>query len=315
MAKHVLESASQAVQKKRWLVARRFLKRIWKAAALWLRYDGGVQSAAVAYYAALSVLPILLLSSIATQFIATRFQFDTELHKPLLVVIQEESSLQMREAIERTIATTNDLHPIGGPLSVVWLFMMALMVFSQLDRGFRRLWAKPQSKPSHLVSNAISNAIGLLTNRTRAVMLLFGFGLVFSCIFATSFVMDLLARFIDEPWGLGRTAMWPMHAIFHVLVHTTFAGAIFKHLSPMAVSTKDALHSAFFLAIGWEIGRQILSAGIVNDYQSLYGICGSFMMIQLWIYYAAINVFFWAAYLRCLVEEREQVSGNPSSNP
>ena len=281
-----------------WNAAKKIPARLVRAATLWLEYDGGVYSAAVAYYAALSVFPVFLITHALIQFVIDHLPAQFHLHDPILTAIEEESSPQLRAAIEQSVSGTHDFHHFGGLLGGLWLFLMALLVFAQIDRGFNRLWADRNNQPKSFFSNIIA----LLKNRTRAVLLLFCFGLIIACVFALSVFADTSIRMFDMP----RTIPWMVHVIIHVIVHTAFFTLVFQFFTPMTVRISESLESALLLSVCWECSRLLISQVMIRDYSSLYGISGSFIVILLWIYYGTILIFYCAAYLRCLVAEREE---------
>ncbi len=75
------------------------------------------------------------------------------------------------------------------------------------------------------------------------------------------------------------------------------------------VRWREALAGAVLAAVGWEIGRHVLSAVLMHtNYISGYGVIGSFLAILLWLYYASHLLFLGAEFIQticrhCDVEE------------
>ncbi|MCA9071192.1 MAG: YihY/virulence factor BrkB family protein, partial [Planctomycetaceae bacterium] len=65
-----------------------------------------------------------------------------------------------------------------------------------------------------------------------------------------------------------------------------------------------AFKGAVLVAIGWEIGRQILAAVLIrSNYISAYGTIGSFLAIMLWLYFSSHLVFLGAEFVQCICQK------------
>ena len=273
--------------------------RVFRSCKLWLEYDGGVFSAAVAFYAALSAFPAFLILNSVVRWTLAVFSVGNALDEPILDAIEAETSVQVRMAVEQTIASPNDLHEVNGIIGAIWLFFMSLLVFAQIDRGFKRLWVPEKDTKKSLFARALA----LLSNRTRAVVLLFALGLFAACIFVLRIGFDTVSHALNLPESIS----WLLNAFLHILVHVIFFATVFKSFTPMSVRFSEAIKSALVLAVCLELGRCLAAKFVIRDYSTLYGISGSFIVILLWIYYTSILVFYSAAYLRVLVNEREEI--------
>ena len=278
----------------------RFVGRLWRSTAAWLEYDGGVYSAAMAYYAAIALFPTLLLFN---SFFHLSSGHDSALGSwqgPFFETLEEEYSMEFRTALESAISAAKNTHVQFGCFGVGWLALSILLVFAQLDRGFSRLW-----NPEKVASNNLPNRImQLIKSRTRAFMLLVGFVFLFLGIFIFSVVLDGLGRFLVDTYDLGAWFRWEIHLLVHVALHVVFFGVLFRWLTPMPVKWSEALQSSLLLSISWEIGRQFAAAFTIQKHQSVYSVGGGFVLILFWIYYASVVVFWSAAYLKILVEDR-----------
>lgn len=291
----------QSLQSERSKVSR-FVGRLWRSTAAWLEYDGGVYSAAMAYYAAIALFPTLLLFN---SFFHLSGGSDSVLgswQRPFFETLEAEYSLEFRTSLESAMNAAKNTHVRFGCFGVGWLALTILLVFAQLDRGFSRLW-----NPKKVTSNNLANRImQLIQSRTRAFMLLVGFVFLFFGLFIFSIMLDGLGRFLVDSEDLGAWFRWEIHLMVHVALHVVFFGVLFKWLTPMPVKWPEAFQSSLLLSISWEIGRQFAAALTFQKHQSLYSVGGGFMLILFWIYYASVVVFWSAAYLKILVEDREK---------
>jgi membrane protein len=278
-----------------------FWSRLERAGLLWVDHDGGVLSAAVAYYASLSILPFFLLVFAVVDHFAPSPAGMPGARGAILDAIAAESSTQLRDAVTRSLAQTDQPHLTGRSLSLIWLVTMAVLVFAQIDRGFDRI-----SGGGGQNGGLRGAVVGLLKNRFRAVLLLTGLASVLGGLFVMSITTSALERVFERgpvlhPWG-----RFLLHAVIQIAMNGFFFSLLFKWFSRGATHWRDVIETALFLALTWEIGRQLLSLVLGRDYAHLYGVIGSFLMILLWTYYASMLLFFWAAYLTCLSQERRR---------
>ncbi len=281
----------------------RFYGRLSRSTVAWLEYDGGVYSAAMAYYAAIALFPALLLFNSFFHLSDGNESVLGSWQRPFFETLEEEYSMEFRTALESAIRSTKNTHVRFGVFGVGWLALTILLVFAQLDRGFFRLWNQEQVTSNNLPNRVIQ----LIKSRTRAFLLLAGFVFLFCGLFIFSVMLDGLGRFLVDTDGFGTWFRWEIHLLVHVALHVVFFAMLFRWLTPMPVKWSDAIHSALLLSISWEIGRQLVAAFTFQKHQTLYSVAGGFVLILFWIYYASVVVFWSAAYLKTLVEDRKEL--------
>ena len=277
---------------------RTVISRFYKAFWLWFDRDGGELSAAVAYCAAISVLPMFMLSFLLIDTLADDFHWAGNLHSQVLLTIEEESSPQLSAAIEATVAQTRGQHRLGQPLVLLSMLTMSILMFAQIDRGLSRIW-----DTSHR-GGFLGATLNMITNRFRAVLLLLGLAGVMTAMFAVTMLVHAVegSPFLSLSGHsfLGGVS----HAIVHFVANSFFFCLLFKLFSRKTVVTRDALQGACLLAFTWELGRLVMGSLLVRNYSNLYGVTGSFLVILLWIYYASIMLFYSASFVRILGDER-----------
>ncbi len=276
----------------------RLFDRFRRTAALWSRHDGGVLSAAVAYYAALSALPLILLAFLTIEAISQHVGIaeNVNLHDVVLQAVEDETSPQLRAAIETTLSATRADNSVSGPLVLGWLAATSILVFAQIDRGIARIWRDGDDRDDRGLLRAVWNTV---TNRARAVLMLLALGFVLSVMFVTTLIFESLESVRDLAPVVGGVYFGT-----HFLLNTVFFGLLMKWFARKPLWWWDAFHGAALLALSWEVGRVVVAAFVVRNHSNLYGVIGSFLVILLWIYYVSLLLFFWASYVKCLADER-----------
>ncbi|MEM7473497.1 MAG: YhjD/YihY/BrkB family envelope integrity protein, partial [Planctomycetota bacterium] len=118
------------------------------AARRWQLDDAGAMAAAVAYYLALSVFPILLLlsSGLGLFLKFTNLGHDAEVQ--ILAVVAEHCSPSLEQQIRVMLLQFEEQSIVGGPFGLLTAIAAAIGVFYQFDRAFDKIWRVPPTATS-----------------------------------------------------------------------------------------------------------------------------------------------------------------------
>ena len=284
--------------------------RFHRAFRIWVDRDSSFMAAAIAFYASLSIIPFFAVSFTLIDTIVEATAVGRNTHDIIMQAVEEETSPQIRNALEDILKESRHRSRVEGPLTLIWLFVMSLIVFSRLDRAFERIWRGDRSQAASFVG-AAKRAI---KNRLRATVLFFGYSLGL----VSTFVFSLVAQSIEHYSGFGVYSGvwtgWLAHSALAILLNTLFFQLLIMWLSRERIRWLDALHGAAYLSLSWELGRQALTLSIIGNQRSLYGVLGSFMAILLWTYYASALVLYWGGFVKCLFDDREKASASESDS-
>jgi membrane protein len=243
--------------------------------------------AALAFYTAISIAPLVVL----TFRLATIF-FDDEaatgqLRSQMQGLVGESGAV----AVEQMIAGGKDTE--GGVwvtvLGVVTLLFGASGVFGQLQDSLNTIWGV-QPKPGR-------GLLGMLRDRFLSFSMVLGVAFLLVVSLLVSTVLATLGATLDvlpDAWHMVGHAF---DALVSLVVFTALFGIMFKVLPDVEMSWRDvwigaALTAGLFfigkLAIGLYLGHSAMA--------SSYGAAGSFVVLLVWVYYAA-QVFFLGAEL------------------
>jgi membrane protein len=249
--------------------------------------DGLRMSAALSYYSAFSLAPLILIAvSIAGAFFgedAVRGALSGELSRDIgpagALVIQDMVAHARRPA-------DNFMMSVAG---TVLLLIGAAGVFGQLQKALNTIWntdAPPVSGLRAFVRTYLSSF---------SMVLVTGFLMLISMILSTALqaVSANLQRMADIPlaaWIAGSGAL------SFAVTYGLFC-AMFKILPNAPIKWRDVWVGALFttglfmvgkLAIAWYLGREATS--------SSYGSAGSFVVLLMWLYYSSIILLFGAEF-------------------
>lgn len=245
------------------------------------------RAAALAFYAALSVAPVLLLLVWTLSLLHPGLE--AQLTDALRTTVGDKASASLE-----TVITSAHEHPKLGHLAgVVGLgvtLFSASAVFAQLQGTLNRVW-RVKPKPGEAVGT-------WLRARARAFALLGGVAFLLIISFVVSAIIQGLLG--------GEGAVWT--AAKYLVSVFVFAGAftlMFRVLPDATIDWSDALlgaclTTALFLAGEFGIGLYVAH----SDVGGAYGPAGAFVVLLTWTYYSSIIVLLGSELTRGIAEVR-----------
>lgn len=226
-------------------------------------------AAGIAYYAFVSIIPMLLLVVALASFFG-----EWSLATYLIERLGESISPAGQERISELLTSTAGRGPasVVGVLTLVW---SALKLFRGLDRAFEEIYfdggdisLPEQFRDAVIVFVAVGAAVALVVG-----------------------VAVALARLqLDIPF------LVPLGAVALVAVLIVVFLPVYSLLPPVDVSLREALPGAVLAAVGWvvlQIGFRIYTR-YAGRYAA-YGLIGSALLFVTWLYFASIVVLLGAA--------------------
>jgi membrane protein len=249
----------------------------------------------MAYYGAFSLFPLCLVL-IAGLGLFTRYSSQGQsAREQLLGVAAQNVSPWVAEQLDLILSGVQTNATVGGPIGLIVLVVAALGIFSQLERIFDRIWAVKDDKPKGILAS-VKEA---LFERLIAFLMLLGTGGFIIVIFVANLALNGVRTHLAAYADLG--AVWPLlqsalSIFFYAMLFTT----LYKTLPKVPVGWKHALAGGLTVAVVWQFGQQVLSAFVIGEKYSAYGVVGSFIALMVWMYYASVIVFFGAEVVQTL---------------
>jgi membrane protein len=267
------------------------LERRWplfgKTINEWLEDNVPSLGAALAYYTALSIAPLLVIALA----IAALFLGEEAAHGGVMQQMKSLIGEQGAKAIEDMIASANK--PSSGilatVLSVVVLLFGASGVFGQLQHSLNTIW-EVEPKPGRGLWGMI---------RDRFLSLAMVLGIAF--LLLVSLVLDAALSALTKLLGpVSQSLPWLAEAIHlgvsFIVIALLFA-MLFKFLPDAKIAWRDVwlgslLTAALFIVGKFAIGLYLGHSGMASS----YGVAGSFVVLLVWVYYSAQILFFGAEF-------------------
>ena len=237
--------------------------------------DATHMAAGVAYYAILSLFPLMLgLIALLGMFIeseSVRAQLFDFFHTHLPASTDE---------LEDNVEAIADLRGPLGILGILGLFWTASAIFGGITRAVNRAWDVHKDRPFYV-------------SKLRSMAMAMGVSLLFLTSVSLTNAIEALGN-IDLP-GVGRPIFLENNVINVVIRALPFAFSlcifmlIYKYLPNTAVRWKYVWPGAILAAVAFEISKNLFVFYLHNfaDYEKVYGSLGSVIALLVWIYVSA----------------------------
>ena len=275
-------------------------RRAWPALKAigpgWSRHDGALLSAAMAYYAAFSLFPLvlLLISGVGLLLrISANAQFQEE---QLNDLIAKNISPWLAEQLDRLMVGIRGQAGVGGPVGLVMLIIGAIAVFVQFSTMIDRVWERTDASHGFLAALR-----AVLLERLVAFVMFTAVGVLLLVLLIADVALAGLQSYLIGIQG-GYFIWQAGHVLGSTAAYTLLLGLIYKVLPPRPVPWRAALSGGLLVAIIWKAGQEILTTFVIGEHYSAYGVVGSFIAVMLWIYYASAVVFAGAEFVHGLCQ-------------
>lgn len=281
-------------------ILRQLVLRVVHAYQHFADRGGTMLAAAIAYYLAFSLFPLMLVlvAGLGWAFRATAAGHDAQ--QRVLAAIADQASPTLRDQIQEAFTTVEQRAGASGTFGIAVLLVASVAIFTQLDYAFDRLWDRPGENGA-----GVRGWIGsLLFTRLKSLLMLIGVGAFVIAVMIASIVWQGVQSVLQSTVDVPSWARQLMQPLLHMGLNVLAFAALYAFVPKTHVRAKAAFAGAILAALLWEVGRQALAAYVLRrDLPTAYGVIGSFMAIMLWTYYAMIVVLFGASYAKLVNDE------------
>jgi membrane protein len=258
-------------------------------------------AAALAYYTAFSIAPLLIISIAIASAIFSEEAVRGQLDNQIQGVVGAQAADAVQEMIANSSRDTTGI--IASIIGVVTLLLGAAGLFGQLQDALNTVWGVPP-RANHGILETIKDRF-----ISFAMVLGIGFLLLVSLVIST--VLSALNGWVV---GLLPSAEFLAQILNFAVsfgVVTLLFAAIYKVLPDTPIKWNDVWIGAAVTALLFTIGKFLLGLYLGNStIASGYGAAGSFVVLLVWIYYSAQILLLGAEFTQ--VYARRHGSRNPA---
>lgn len=262
------------------------LSLVKEAAVAWLDDRAPSMGAALAFYTAFSLAPLLVIViAVAGAF------YGVEAARG--AVVEEFAHLLGpvgADALEKLLvsAAIDRGGVLATVIGVVLLFVGATSVLVEIEDDLDHIWDAPPRRQSGLVA--------MVRARVLSFGLILGIGFLLVVSLLVGSALAALAHF----WRVSVTnaaLVFALDFVVAVAVFTVLFAMLYKWLPHVDIDWRDVWAGAFTTAILFNVGRLAIGFYLGNSaIASTYAAAGSFVVLLLWLYYSA-QIFLFGAEL------------------
>ena len=267
----------------------RFIKEGWtllrQTVSDWIEDRAPEQGAALAFYTAISLAPLLVLLLRVVGMVFDEGAARTEIDHQTNSLIGKEGAEAIAAMIENGAAKGTGLGTTL--LSLATLLFGASGVFGQLQQSLNTIW-EVEAKPGRGIW-------GFFRDRFLSFAMVMGIAFLLLVSLVISAGLAVVGTYLDRLPPAFEFVGRVLNFVLSTGVITILFALMFKVLPDVRMSWRDVWLGAFVTAILFAIGKAAIGLYLGQSaLASSYGAAGSFVVLLVWIYYSAQILFFGA---------------------
>jgi membrane protein len=254
-------------------------------------------SGSIAFYALLSVVPILVIALRVTGLFVDSAQIEG-------VVFQELSRWVGENGARTVLALVWQVRHKGetGSMSFVGALVLiygATRLFSQLTRALDLLWDTP---PAPEAAGWGERIVRQVERRVLAFLMVLVVGVLLLATFFFQAGLASARRLLVDSAPLSRG----VEAILSLVATAVLFALIFRVLPRAKVTWLDALLGGAVTSLLFTVGSLAITAYVTRRDMTVYGAASAIVMLMLWVHYSAHAFFLGASFTVANFRRRQE---------
>ncbi len=271
------------------------LKRFQAIVQAWGHYECASLAAGVAFYAALSLFPLMMILVAGVGYFFRFMPTGPSAREKILELLSNQMSPEFSESMSKLLEQVQDRALVNGPLAGLIFAFTASLVFVQIDRGFYRIWDIRRQAKEKGLKGAVRKAV---SSRIRSFAMILAVGVLVLALF----ILGMGIRIVSE-FGSVQLPDLPQVSKFVSLtagmaINVVVLTLLYQYLSKAVVTWKLSLIAGVIAACFWEAGSMVMTILSFGEKLSVYGLIGSFLVVLVSIYYTVMVLFGGALIVR-----------------
>jgi len=250
--------------------------------------DKGLKmAAALSYYAAFSLGPLLMIAISITGIFFGEDAARGEISRQITYLVGPDSAEMIESIIEGASNKTTGI--IAGIVSILFLVLGSVGVFLELQESLNIIWGV-ELKPGRGIW-------GFIKNRLISFSMVIATGFLMMVSLLINSIIYLLYNFLNDYFEHILPASEVINIITSFIIITLMFAMIFKYLPDVIISWKYVWFGAIITSLLFAVGKYFIGLYLGNSaYSSTYGAAASLVIMFIWIYYSGIILFFGAEF-------------------
>ncbi len=258
------------------------------------------KGAALAYYTAFSLAPVLLIAIAVAGLVFGRAAAQGAVVAELSGVMGQESAQALQALLQGAFR-----HPGSGWLATVFggitFLITATGVFVELQSSLDAIW---KAEPAGFTTSEIVKARLL----SFGILAALAFLLIVSLLFSTA--LHAAGTFLSLVSGHPQAVLIAGNVVVSFVLLCLLFAAIYKVLPDRDIAWRDVGVGAVVTALLFSVGKFAISFYIgTSAIATSYGSAGSLIVLMVWIYYSTQIFFFGAEFTKVYARLRGRMIG------
>jgi membrane protein len=243
----------------------------------WLSDQATSISAALAFYCAFSIAPLLVIAVSIMSWLVGAEAADAHVHSQLTLLLGQSSADLVVEAMRSARQQEGVLATI---VSIVTLIIGATTVFSALESALQQIWGVRDTRPG--------GWRGFL--RTRVIS--FGFVLAVGFLLLVSLTLTTVLTAVREWVGARYDGLvgilGSVEFVLSTALGTGLIALLYRYLPAQRLEWRHVLWGALVTTLLFQVGRWAIGLYLGRSTEpTSFGAAASFAALLLWLYYSA----------------------------
>lgn len=274
--------------------------RLWPvikcAVTRWVADEASTNGAALAFYCAFSLAPLLVILLSIAGFLVGAELAQGYLEAELNALFGKATAGALLKAMQSSQSAQGI---VANAVSIVTLVIGATTVFSALERALEIIWGARSLVPTGIR--------GWLRTRLLSFGLVLAVGFLLLVSLALSTGVTALRTYVMQRFTELVVLLGAVSFIIGIALSTGLIALVYRYLPVKRLEWRPILWGAFITALLFELGRWLIGLYLGRSTTaSAFGAAASFAALLLWLYYSAQIFFLGAEFTVCLAGTREE---------
>jgi membrane protein len=262
-----------------------------------LANDALSRGAAIAFYAATSLAPVLLIVVAIAGLVFGKDAARAAISEELGQLLGPAGGDFIKSILERSSDLGSGI--LATILGVVTILITASGVFGEMQTALNKTFkARPSDEPISALIRTRAASLGLVAA--------LGFMLVVSL--AASAGLSALGNWF-QGFLAGKILLAVLNTVVSLAIFTLLFTAIYKVLPDTAIPWRDLVLGAVVTAVLFTVGKSLIGVYLGRAAPSSpYGAAGALIVLMFWTYYSAQIFLFGAELTKAIADERAPIA-------
>jgi membrane protein len=261
---------------------------LWDTVRDFLDDSALAQAATIAFYALLSMAPLLVIAIAIAGAVWGADAARTQIIGQFGGLMGEDAGKAIDEAVKNA-GEQKSQGVLATSFGVVILIVGAMGVFGRIKAALNTIW-EVEAKPGRGIGGIIRDNL-----LSFAMVMCIAFLLLVSL--AVSAALAALGGWIERVIAMPPAATWTLNFVVSIAIIALLFAAMYKVLPDAKIAWRDIWIGAVTTSLLFNLGKFAIGYYLGRSSTvSVYGAGASLMLILLWVYYSSIIFLFGAEF-------------------